>query len=306
MSDFETLLLQEQRNPNATILQFFLSKYDSEQIVVVVEGPDDQPFYFDFLADYFPGKSIFFFHCSGKPSLLALKAFLESYKLGVQPERLLFLADKDFDDYLQFDDPGVHKTRGYSIESYFVDPKYFEYILRKFGGSQLSNKTIGELVATFEANLKVAVRTTIVPMAVLCAIRSFNRSADFDSISCADLVKVSTDIKPNRQRRTKALGQLLRAGESVDFHSVLSLARKFQKDDFSLWLRGKHGLQLARAVSRIVGNLHPQCKGALQILSSLLGTEAFRQAKSFLGDLAGLRQYCLGPRVVHAHDDGNG
>ncbi|MGJ4965498.1 DUF4435 domain-containing protein [Bradyrhizobium sp. HKCCYLRH3061] len=293
MSDFETLLLHEQRNPNATILQFFLSKYESEEIVVVVEGPDDQTFYFDFISDYFPGKRVFFFPCSGKSSLIALKVFLDSYELGVQPERLLFLADKDFDDYLRFVDAGIYKTCVYSIENYFVDQKYFEYVLRKFGAGQLSSRAVDELVAVFEDQLQKAIAAMLVPMAVLCAIRALDRRADFDAISYYDLVKGGVQpIERNRGERARVLSELVRPGELVDFKSVMTFARAFRKDHFNLWLRGKHGLQLARAVIRCVGARYPQFSVMLRGVNSFFGTEAFRQAKSFLGDVASLRLYC--------------
>lgn len=293
MSDYEALLLQEQRNPNATILQFFLSKYDSEEIVAIIEGPDDQAFYFDFVADYFPDKKVFYFPCSGKSSLLALKDFLSSYELGFDPERLLFLADKDFDDYLNINNEGIFKTEFYSIENYFVNSRYFEYVLRKFSAGRLTNKKVVELVESFAGRLEAAVKLMIVPMAVLCAIRSIDRDADFNSISSIDLVKVSSVIEGNRGKRTVALRQLLRGDEAIEVKSVIRFARAFKYDSFNSWLRGKHGLQLVRSIVRHLDSNNDQSRVLLQSLSSYFGTEAFKQAKNFLVDIPSLRGHCL-------------
>jgi hypothetical protein len=292
MADFESLLLKEQRNPNAAILQFFLSRYEAEQVVVVIEGPDDQAFYFDFIADYFPGKSIFYFPCSGKPSLLALKSFLESYSLGVKPEKLLFLADKDFDDYLQLVHQGVFKTDDYSIENYFCSKIYFEYVLRKLSAGQLSNAKIHDLVEAFDAQLNASVNKLIVPMAVLCAIRQLDKDADFDAISCAELFDLTTPgFCPNRGARVHSMTAL--TSHKIGFRSVLAFARAFRRDPFNRWLRGKHGLQLIRAIIKALGTNDPQCKQALQSLSAVFGVEALKHAKVFLGDLQSLRAYCL-------------
>src|SRR4051794_28571808 len=131
MTDFELLLLREQQNPNAAILEFFISQYSSEDIVVLVEGPDDPVFYFDFVAAYLPNQSVFYFPCGGKRSLLKLREFLQSYGLKPRPKKILFFTDSDFDNYLGGGTVGVYATGFYSIENFFCNSRFFQYVVRK-------------------------------------------------------------------------------------------------------------------------------------------------------------------------------
>jgi Protein of unknown function (DUF4435) len=206
---------------------------------------------------------------------------------------LLFLADKDFDEYLHREAPGVFKTALYSMENYFCNAEYFEYVLRKFGGPQFSNSKIGELVANFTAHLDTSVKKLIVPMAVLCAIRELDPNADFDGISCMDFIGLNrADISTHRGWRARELGQLTSAKPQCS--NVRRYARAFSRDPFNLWLRGKHGLQLIRIILRALQVRHPQCKAGLQKLSAAFGSDALKHAKAYLGEIAGLESYCLG------------
>jgi hypothetical protein len=207
---------------------------------------------------------------------------------------MVFLTDKDFDNYLHKTEAGIYSTEFYSIENYFCNAGYFEYVLRKFGAPQLSNKKIEQLVASFSNQLDAAIRKLVVPMAVLCAIRKVDTSIDFDAVSSIDFVCLSPlGISAHRQRRVQALKGLLGVRiDDVDCSTVQGFARTFARDHFNFWLRGKHGLQLVRLILRALALAHPQCKTTLQKLSSAFGAEALRHAKEYLGEIASLREYC--------------
>jgi hypothetical protein len=160
-----------------------------------------------------------------------------------EPERFLFLADKDFDNYLQKDNEGVFKTEFYSIENYFCNPGYFEYVLRKFSGTHLSNKKIEELATCFSEQLDSATKKMVAPMAALCALRESGSDADFDSLSCMDFICLTqSSVSTHRRRRVEAMNQLSGGNaRNIDCCAVRKFARIFSHDHFNLWLRGNTG-----------------------------------------------------------------
>ncbi len=296
MPDFEALLLREQKNPNATILEFFLSEYEAEDVVILVEGADDPLFYYDFITEYLADQSLFFFTCGGKQSLLKLKDFLSDYGLSPQPKKLICLTDKDFDDFLGKVPTGVFQTQFYSIENYFCNPEFFEYVVRKFGAGRVKNSNIPALVDSYKAHLDAAAKLLIVPMAVICALRERGTDIDLDIISCADLIEVDEENKrlKKKAQRSGSLSKL--AGTShidINCGTVRKFACTFAEMHFNYWLRGKYGLQMMRIVLRLLCIQHHQKNDPLPRLGTIFGAESLRHAKAFLRDLPSLKHYAV-------------
>jgi hypothetical protein len=295
--DFESILLREQNNPTAAILQFFLSKYNGEEIIVFVEGQDDAPFYYDFISSYFPTDTVFFFVCGGKRSLIVMKDFFEGYPLSPMPKKMLYLADRDFDDYLKVVDEGIFKTDQYSIESYFFDRAYFEHVLRKHCATQLSNKSMDGLISGFDQNLQNAVQHLKAPMALICALRAKGSDIDLDSISVADFVQLTQAGQIERRRNRKAAFQTLLKDDPSMPHCALILrfAREFSPDRFQSWIRGKYGLQLMRLMVRALGMKDTRSAPHLHKIATAFGSDALKHAKVFLTDIPALNAYCCQP-----------
>jgi hypothetical protein len=288
---------RSKKNPNAAIIEFFLSEYGSEDIVVFVEGPDDATFYFDFITTYLPSHSVVFFPCGGKHAVLKVMEFLQSYRLRSGPKKMLFLTDGDLDRYLRRSYPGVFQTDFYSIESYFCSAKFFEYILRKHCTGAIRKKDLIEkLVARFGDNLEQAAKHLLVPMAVICALRESGADIDLDKISCADFVALDADevcLTKRRDGRRQAFARLL---ANVEVRPTCAAIRRFvglfSQDHFNCWLRGKYGLQLMRLILRLLCAEYHQCAAALNRLGFAFGNEALRYGRAFLNDLPALKAYC--------------
>jgi hypothetical protein len=298
MPDFEALLLEEQKNPNVAILQFFQSQYGEEDVVVIVEGKDDPSFYYDFVAAYLPNQSLFFFPCGGKPALLKFKEFLSGYGLKPSPKKVLFLTDKDFDDFLEKPQAGVFRTELYSIENYFCCAEFFEYLLRRYGVGHVRPSRIPALKEQFSAALSAAAKTLSVPMAMICALKDQGVDLDLDAISCVDLVECNNEDGTIRKKVARAhiIEKTFVEDDptyEIDCKLVRKHTRAFDLNDYNKWLRGKYGLQLMRLVTRSLGRRHPTLRDFLHRLSaSFNGNDCFRYSKTFLGDIPTLKAYC--------------
>jgi len=295
MLDFEELLLAEQKNPNATILEFVNGQYNANEALVFVEGVNDPQFYYDFLKDYLPNDEFRFFNCGGKRSLIQVKDFVSNYTTSTKPSKILYLTDLDFDWLLQRRVKDVFRTKYYSIESYFSHHSYIEYLINKFVPTIIKKGVKTKIINLIKADMSEFATYMIAPMAALCAIRNKGSDANFDKLNVSILFNMNSfdqAIKTQRNR-FQLIGETLKVDTAeIDVSEMLVYTRKMRAMDYRYWLRGKIALQLLKlCVRRAAARVDAAFQQALNIVISHIGTPALTHGQSYLRDLPELRSY---------------
>jgi hypothetical protein len=287
--NFEDLLTKEQSNPTSKILEFLI-KYEEQSIIALVEGEDDITFYYDFIPEYTASSSrdIMFFSCGGKRQAANLKNYLSAYQLANKP-RILLLLDSDFDRYTGVTYENAHQTHYYSIESYFCTPKYVEYVLRKHVSGRISNKEIITITQEVENKFSEARRHFLVPMAAMCALRKLESDVSLDEINCMELIEVRCGNIKRRADRNILKSAIKE--RNISWKEIRQYAVLFKNDDTLKWFRGKQCLQLIRVLLKLACEYRSYTTSFGKV-SGAFGTDAFKTAKAFLGDLPSLKEFC--------------
>ena len=292
IDDYAQFLTEEQRNPNAILLEILGDDYESWRAVVAVEGPDDKVFYHDFIADIASSRNVEIFDCGGKDKLLTFKEAVESYEWRSRPN-FFFLCDKDFDDVLGITHAGVFKTNVYSIESYFCGPDFVEYVVQKYSTKPLGVKEKRDFLEEFCDRFLAALRVLRLVSAAMCEVRATGTHPKFDNFG---LDKIFDLAHGSMSRKTKILEHFRNECELRDLPEVSDIclrAKSFSMDEYRNWLRGKLGLQVTRKIYEICRSSSPEeLRGKLP-MSNHFGVEALKVSKLFLKEVPGLSDYML-------------
>lgn len=288
--DFVSELVEEQNNPNGLLLQILSSGYEEWSCIIAVEGPDDVPFYFDFITRHIVGET-HFLRCGGKDALLKFKGVAEQYDWAHRPS-ILYLCDKDYDDYIGRMVDGVWYTEPYSIESFVACGRYVEYALKKHAGGALMPDARAEFILRFEQELASLVRRVRSYSAYACEVRANGEHPEFDEFGIDKLFVLRGGRADPAKDRLASAKRELGITSVVPFKRILARSRMFALDRWQGWLRGKLALQLARkSYERAIRSSPPEIQEVVPP-GTVLGPEALRNAGLFLDDLPGLEDYC--------------
>ncbi|MFC3632077.1 DUF4435 domain-containing protein [Paracoccus angustae] len=290
IDDFVELLKDEQSNPNAVLIEILGDDYESWDIIVAVEGPDDKGFYYDFVREALAEKTPKMFPCGGKSSLLRFKEVAEDYDWRRKP-KIIYLADRDFDDYLGISHEGVYKTEFYSIESYFTGENYVKYVVEKNSQKPLTGRELSDFLTLFNSNFEQAISAIRMVCALMCEIRAKGQHPQFDDFGLDKIFDLKNGMK-KKVRVLEKMTETLNSGGDVSYHQLISRVRLFELSDFKKWVRGKLGLQVTRKVYEISKAEMPKRLRDKLPPSNMFGAEAFSVAKAFIGELPELRDYC--------------
>ena len=291
MSNYVDLLIAEQSNPSAALLQILVSDYTQYDVIVAIEGDDDKIFYFDFLRADLADKSIMHLPCGGKSAVLGLKRLVEDYEWG-SPIKIAYLCDKDFDDYTNALNDGVFYTPGYSIESYLTTRAYAAYVLEKYSSGAMSIAQRTAIETEFEGILLRMVKELRAVAALMIELRADGSHPDFSSLSVNDFFDLASSPPRKRPDRWARIRAAWCVDAEVPLRRVMARARQLRPQEYVLWLRGKLGLQLARAAFRLAINLAPEGARAKAPDSAMFGADGFRSARQFIGEIPTLRDHC--------------
>lgn len=291
MDDLVVELIEEQRNPNGLLLQILSSGYEQWRAVVAVEGPDDVPFYFDMVKNHVDG-DLYYLKCGGKASLIKFKEVADAYDWTDRPA-ILYLCDKDYDDYINQVRPGVWYTEYYSIESFICCRSYIDYAVRKYATGTLTPASRAEFVASYHRELMRLVRRVRGFSAYMCEVRAQGEHPEFDLFGIDKIFVLGRDGEPTARQRLDAAKEALEIRSNVSFKAALGRARAFEMDSWQKWVRGKLALQLARkSYEKAMRASDLAVRRALPG-SVILSREALRNPSGFLADLSGLKEYCV-------------
>ncbi|MBF0334218.1 MAG: DUF4435 domain-containing protein, partial [Alphaproteobacteria bacterium] len=279
---------------NVGIMQLFASgMLNSNDVAVFVEGPDDVEFYYDFIAAYFPGREAHYFGCGGKNGVLAASKFFSSYVLAERPFRMLYICDRDFQPLTGNFMEGVFYTDGYSIESYFANSAYVQYVLNKYAQNSMGKRAKNAFLSAVDASLNNAAARCLGPMALACCLRMRGIEFDFDHLAAWNLFDNDGDtIRPRRNRLSVMAHQLgVDCGE-VSSGELLRVARTFSGLQYRTWIRGKFAIQLIKMVVKHCAKRTAD-DAKIRHIMNFFGREALRNSKAFLGDIDKLREYSV-------------
>ena len=233
MDDYAVYLISEQHTQNSLLIEILQSGYEQWDYLVAVEGPDDRIFYYDYLVDYLKTDKIWLISCGGKDALLGLKKSADTYNWTPSPS-IIYLCDKDFDDYLSKKVDNVYYTSDYSIENLVASKIYIKYMLSKHAKKQLSISELDLICHEFEeefARLADRVRSYC---AFMCAVRESGEHPLFDDFGIDHLFSFQGGRCDARQRVLRRAAILLGVKKSPSFKRILSWARTFGKADISI------------------------------------------------------------------------
>jgi hypothetical protein len=295
MTDFAELLLREQNNVNATVLEFINSEYKSDDIIVFVEGVDDPPFYFDFLTTEYPNRTMRIYTCGGKKALSEVKDFLNDYGLKIKPLKMFYLRDRDFDEFNNRLPDDMFVTKYYSIESYFADGAYVKYLINKFIPTLIREKSRDAIVSSVDDLMQKMTARLIVPMAVFCYLRREEVDVDFQKISIGDFFKYNAqvgNIIPERNRMRKIVPLIKMDDYILDKKEIRAICREFKDKNYKYWIKGKIALQMLRlSLKQVAVQIGGPKQNSLESLSSKIGSFCFSQSRQHLNRLPELSDY---------------
>ena len=293
VNDFAELLAEEQKNPNAILLEILGADYEAWQGVVAVEGPDDKVFYHDFVAEILAGQNIEIFDCGGKDRLLSFKEAVEEYHWKTRPN-FFYLCDQDFDHLLGITHGGVFKTEAYSIESFFSGPEFVEYVIQKYSLKPLGVKEKRDFLNRFRDSFTSTIQVLRLVSAAMCEVRATGDHPQFDRFGLDKIFNLTALRITRKTRMLDNFRNELELSHTPDLITICSRAKTFDLEDYKHWLRGKLALQATRKVYEICRSNSPgQLKDKLP-KSNYFGAEAFNVSKLFLAELHGLNDYLLG------------
>ncbi|GJD74240.1 DUF4435 domain-containing protein [Methylobacterium goesingense] len=295
MIDFAELLIKEQSNVNATVLEFINSEYKSDDVIVFFEGVDDPPFYFDFLSSHFTGHALRIYTCGGKKAMAEVKSFIDDYELKINPHKILYLRDRDFDEFNNKLPNDMFVTKYYSIESYFAEGAYIRYLIEKFIPTAIKGGARDNIVSSIDSTMAVLARNLLAPMALFCHMRAREVDVELQKLSISDFSRYNSNedkIVKERNRIEKIARQI----KSDDFEfrrsDIVSLCKCFKAIDYKYWIKGKIALQMLRmSVKYVAAQIGGTKQISLESLLSKIGSYCFSQSRPYLEGLPELNAY---------------
>lgn len=298
MIDYAELLINEQSNVNATVLEFINSEYKSDDVIVFFEGIDDPPFYFDFLTAHFSNHTLRIYTCGGKKAMAEVKNFIDDYSLKINPYKILYLRDRDFDQFNDRLPKDMFVTKYYSIESYFADGSYIRYLIEKFIPTSIKGNHRDNIVNSIDITMAEIARNLLAPMAVLCHLRGKEVEIEAQKISISDFCRYNSDgdkIVKERNRVNKIAKQIKLKDAEFSRAEIIYLYRCFRGTDYKYWLKGKIALQMLRmALKYVAAQVGGAKQASLDSLSSKIGSFCFSQSRPYLKGLPELTEYLEG------------
>ncbi|MBS1063658.1 DUF4435 domain-containing protein [Gluconobacter wancherniae] len=291
MSDYADELIAEQDNTNALLLEILVSGYEEWDYLFAVEGVVDKKFYYDFIHASLADFEIQLLDCGGKPKLLEFKKAIDDYP-WVNPPKFRFICDKDFDDYLQIDHPGVWKTQWYSIESYLTQPEYIEYNVAKLATGKLPPAKRREFVDRYRENFLIMAKAVRPYCAFICEVRANKEHPQFDTFGIDALFHLAEPNAPRKAGILKDAVKTLQVNKPVKYSDILGRAKSFNISEMWKWLRGKLALQIARKSYELALYATPESYRTVLPPATFLGGDALGTAFIFWQSLPGLEDYC--------------
>lgn len=291
MMDFAEILIDEQSNPNALLLEVLTIGYSEWDFIVAVEGRDDQAFYYDYMLKYLDTKNLYFLDCKGKSSLITFKKIADQYEWTDRP-KILYLCDKDYDDFLEMKVDGIWYTSLYSIENYVVEDRFIEWILSKYSLGSISLRDRDMIISAYRSR-KEDCRKAILPVAALmCEIRALGEHPDFDQFGIEEIFSVEDEALPTRGKKASRLIKKLGVQKRPQYKQVRERAKIFAANEFQVWARGKLALQVARKCYHLARQAMPRPVMEKLPTADRLSRESLSQVSASGIELPGLENYC--------------
>lgn len=289
------ILLDEQDSQDAKLTELLQLDYLDYDCIVALEGKDDVLFYSDLLEDIIGGNFLPII-CNNKLGVLNMKEACSNYNWSAEPN-IVYICDKDFDDYLHAKKDGIYYTDHYSIESEISNSKVVNYIIRREISPRPSKKIADALILDFEENLKSCALHLKYTSCLMIEARSRGIHPDFDLLSISDFFTISEN-----GIETKGIDYagILRTWQ-IEIDGFLEDARRwenvFLEDEFRNWVRGKYLIQVAKKC--LEGAVRKRFPGAHQRCSNFMGKEAFKLIKLAIKEIPSLTQ-ALKPTMADA------
>lgn len=237
--NYSEMMKEEGQSPHAKLTELLQTDYKRCNKIIAVEGPDDTLFYHDYLKS----ESDSFFICDGKKGVLGLSVAAREYDLELF-EKIVFICDKDFDDYLKKLQDEIKYTKFYSIESYLCLSQFASYILNKYCTTQISLDQKNKFIQNFESLFLDASKELIEICSLMLEVKNKNFDAKFDNTSINDFIDenfkkkdINLDFLENKWE--------IKNLQELDYSKWIEIIKDH---DFKLWIRGKYLIQLAKKI----------------------------------------------------------
>lgn len=244
------LLLGEQDNVNAAIIEVLQSPLSADTLVVLLEGDDDGKFYFDAIKEFQSDAEILLIDCRNKDNVVRAASFFEGYRFGAQPRGILAICDKDFDEFIGKTTPDfVFKTDLYSIENYILDEGVLTYLCEKFSDRRENYKDVRRLVVDFRREFIVWSVELRSVFACMAHARAQAEDVEFDDLSVADLLDFTSGKLARRSDLMAAISEKFKCKNPASSRDLAKYSRQFTTKNVDRWVRGKHALQIAKKIA---------------------------------------------------------
>jgi hypothetical protein len=232
------------RAPVAVFLQFDLIYRDGcGDLYAFVEGiADKEYFQYELRRRVEQDAEIHFYVCDGKDGVLRALNDLERRRPSA--ERVMFLIDKDFDDYIP-----IHRqtsvrlftTPYYSIENHLVGEEALRAVFADFAHIESSDPRFALIIATYRRALRrfaVCLRRFIAW--AICARRAGLRP-NLNNVNLNAVIKLNQELLPCAAANVGIkLG--LACGVAAHLVTTTEVRRQMREltiDEYKRWLRGK-------------------------------------------------------------------
>ena len=276
-------------------------KKEDKSIYLFYEADDDRIFYKKFIEIIFDGREINNNIVNNKDNVYKVHSLI-NWNLYAK-NRILFFADKDYDDILgkaRANDYNIFVTKYYSIENYLVNEEMFRHVLiRVFATREgtILNET-AEKFNRLHSNFKNAMLPLI---ACILIYRRTNEHIDLDNIDLNNFFHISEFTLKNKKYYRSDIANKLRISDLATdkkaaiveqkkltllctdgeadqskstWQSILSNVRILQGiDDEKVYLRGKYEfwlfltvikLHLKKEVNKIIAQLNLENTGDMK------------------------------------------
>lgn len=237
--NYSEMMKEEGQSPHSKLTELLQTDYKRFNKIIAVEGPDDTLFYHDYLKS----ESDSFFICDGKNGVIGLSAATKEYNPELF-EKIIFICDKDFDDYLNKLQNDIKYTKYYSIESYLCLSQFASYILNKYCTTQISRDLKDEFIKNFDSIFIEASKELLEICSLMLEVKSKKLDAKFDNTSINDFIDENfkkKDINFDFLEKKWEVKNL----QEIDYSKWIEIIKDH---DFKLWIRGKYLIQLAKKI----------------------------------------------------------
>lgn len=236
--------LRKARTSRASILQEFMSSYDSsaDRVHAFVEGPDDILFYRYHMTRFLAKETrLYIYDCKGKAKVYeAYQAIVGKFPFC---RRVVFFVDKDIDDITgvaRAGDPRVFITTVYSIENYLVCRDAFRSFVRDHVRVRRVNIEEDTLLGEFEKGLNAFHRRMMGVMAWIVLAKRHGFELVLKDLSMGSLLYMNEGQIISKPKRVSYLRKM--TGYTAKNHGWQPLRRaiiELGKLDAKTYVRGK-------------------------------------------------------------------